>query len=113
LAGEAAVREFGVRARPDRKGELDGLDAEPFVKALADESARVRAQALISLGRLNDVSAAGSILPLTARPEGSALPTKKPLHNQPDPDRAVPHLAVRALVSPNPVDAGLEGLSRP
>jgi putative heme-binding domain-containing protein len=73
----------------------------------------VRAQALISLGRLNDVSAARSILPLTARPRGSALPTKQPLHNQPDPDRVLPHLAVRALVSLGAIDACLEALDGP
>jgi putative heme-binding domain-containing protein len=113
LAGDVAVREFALRALTDRKSELVGLDTKPFVAALADESPRVRAQALISLTRLNDVSAAPSILPLTARPKGSALPAKRPVHAQPDPDRALPHLAVRALVSLGAVDACLEALDGP
>jgi putative heme-binding domain-containing protein len=73
----------------------------------------VRAQALISLGRLNDVAAAKDILPLTARPKGSVMPTTKPVHNQPDPDRVLPHLAVRALVSLKATDACLEALDGP
>jgi putative heme-binding domain-containing protein len=59
------------------------------------------------------VSAAKSILPLTARPQGSAIPTRKPVHAQPDPDRVLPHLAVRALVSLGAVDACLEALDGP
>ena len=113
LAEDAAVREFALRALTDRKKELDGLDTKPFVAALADESPRVRAQALISLGRLNDVSVAKSILPLTARPKGSVMPTKTPVHAQPDPDRVIPHLAVRTLVSLGAVDACLEALDGP
>src|SRR5262245_59602801 len=69
LAGDPVVREFALRALTDRTRELKGLDPRPFVAALADGSPRVRAQALISLARLGDVSAARSILPLTARPK--------------------------------------------
>jgi putative membrane-bound dehydrogenase-like protein len=113
LAGDAAVREFALRALTDRKQGLDGLDAKLFVTALADESPRVRAQALISLGRLNDPSVAKSILPLTARPKGSTMPTRRPLQDQPDPDRVLPHLAVRALLALNASDACLDALDGP
>jgi putative membrane-bound dehydrogenase-like protein len=113
LAQDAAVREFALRVLTDRRKELDGLDTRPFVAALADESPRVRAQALISLGRLNDVSVARHVLPLTARPKGSVMPTKAPAHAQPDPDRVLPHLAVRTLVSLGAVDACLEALDGP
>src|SRR5262249_20991845 len=95
------------------KSELGGLDAKPFVAALGDESPRVRAAALVSLGRLNDPSTARDILPLTARPKGSAMPTARPVQNQPDPDRVIPHLAVRALVSLDAVDACLDALDGP
>jgi putative heme-binding domain-containing protein len=47
------------------------------------------------------------------RPQGSALPTKRPVHAQPDPDRVLPHLAVRALVTLGAVDACLEALDGP
>ncbi|HJT76505.1 MAG TPA: c-type cytochrome, partial [Gemmataceae bacterium] len=113
LAEDAAVREFALRALTDRKKELDGLDTKPFVAALADASPRVRAQALISLGRLHDVSVAKHVLPLTARPKGSVLPAKAPVHAQPDPDRVLPHLAVRTLVALDAVDACLEALDGP
>jgi putative membrane-bound dehydrogenase-like protein len=113
LVGDTSVREFALRALTDRKGELADLDTRPFVAALADESPRVRAQALISLGRLNHVAAAKSILPLTSRPKGSALPVRKPVHAQPDPDRVLPHLAVRALVAQKAAEACLEGLDGP
>jgi putative membrane-bound dehydrogenase-like protein len=113
LANDPALREFALRALTDRKNELDGLDTKPFIAALADASARVRAQALISLGRLNDVSAAKSILPLTARPTGTVMPTKTPVHAQPDPDRALPHLAVRTLIGLGAVDACLDALDGP
>jgi putative heme-binding domain-containing protein len=113
LAEDRTVREFALRALTDRKPELGDLDAGPFVAALGDDSPRVRAQAVISLARLNKVETARNILPLTARPRGSVMPTKKPLQDQPDPDRVIPHLAVRALVSLGAVDACLEALDGP
>src|SRR5262249_46631345 len=81
LVADAAVREHVLRALTDRKGELAGLDAKPFVASLADESPRVRAQALISLNRLGDASVAKDILPLTSRPKDSVMPTQRPLQN--------------------------------
>jgi putative heme-binding domain-containing protein len=113
LADDATVREFALRALTDRKKELIGLSPKRFVAALADESLRVRAQALISLARLNDISVTKSIVPLTQRLNTPSLPTKKPVHAQPDPDRVIPHLAVRALVSLGAVDACLESLDGP
>ncbi len=113
LVEDPAVREFVLRALTDRKSELEGLEARPFLEALGDSSPRVRAQALISLGRLNNSSVAGEILPLTAREPGSAMPTQRPLQNQPDPGRVVPHLAVRALVALQAVDPCLEALDGP
>jgi putative membrane-bound dehydrogenase-like protein len=117
LIKDAAVREFALRALTDRKGEgageTEGLDTKLFVSALGDKSARVQAQALISLGRLNDPAAAKAIIPFTMRPKGTALPTKKPVWAQPDPDRVLPHLAMRALVALNAADACLEALDSP
>lgn len=113
LTQNGTIREFALRALTDRQKELDSLDAKPFLAALSDESPRVRAQALISLGRLNHGYTAKSIIPLTSRPKGSTMPTKYPPQNQPDPDRVVPHLAVRALVSLNAINACLEALDGP
>jgi putative membrane-bound dehydrogenase-like protein len=113
LTADPLVREFALRVLTDRKHELEGIDTKPFLAALADDSARVRAQAVISLGRLNDKSAAKSILPLTARPKGSVMPTKTPVHAQPDADRALPHLAARALIDLGAVDACINALDGP
>lgn len=113
LMDAASVREFALRALTDRIGETQGLDLNPFVNALSDPSPRVRAQAIISLGRLNNPAAAHSILPLTAREQSSVMPTRRPLQNQPDPGRVVPHLAVRALVRLQAVDTCLEALDGP
>ena len=112
LAGDQAVRESAL-ALADRKRELGGVEAAFFLPALADPSPRVRAQALIALGRLGDVGAAPRIIPLTSRPEGSTMPTKRPVQAQPDPDRTVPHLALRALVSLRAVDACLDAIDGP
>ena len=41
------------------------------------------------------------------------MPTARPVQAQPDPDRAVPHLAMRALVSLHAVDACLDAIDGP
>ena len=113
LAADETVREFALRALADRKGELRGVEPAPFRAALADPSPRVRAQALIALGRLGDAGSAPGIIPLTSRPEGSRMPATRPVQAQPDPDRAVPHLALRALVALHAVDACLDAIDGP
>ena len=113
LVNDPPIREFALRALTDRKTELEELEPKPFVEGLGDPSPRVRAQSLISLGRLNNLSVAREILPLTARESGSVMPTQRPLQNQPDPGRVIPHLAVRALVSLQAIDTCLEALDGP
>jgi putative heme-binding domain-containing protein len=113
LAESSTVREFALRALTDRLPEIGNLDPQPFVAALADGSPRVQAQALISLNRLKNPSVATAVLPLTNRAAGSAMPTQKPVQNQPDPGRVVPHLAVRTLVALNAVDECLTALDGP
>jgi len=113
LAADEAVCEFALRALADRKTQLGGVPTGPFRAALADPSPRVRAQALIALGRLGDVAAAPSIVALTARPGDSPLPRTRPVHAQPDPDRVVPHLALRGLVALRAVDACLDAIEGP
>ena len=71
------------------------------------------AQAVIGLGRLGDAPAAPSLVPLTSRPDGSPMPTKRPVDAQPDPGRVVPHLAMRALVALRAVDACLDAIDGP
>ena len=113
LVGDDAVREFALRALADRKTELGDVKAAPFLTALADPSPRVRAQAVIALGRLGDPSVAASLVPLTSRPEGSPMPTTRPANAQPDPGRVLPHLAMRALVMLRAVDTCLDAIDGP
>jgi putative membrane-bound dehydrogenase-like protein len=113
LLSDDAVREFALRALTDRKTELGGVETAPFVAALADPSPRVRAQAVIALGRLGDPSVAARLVPLTSRPDGSPMPTARPVNAQPDPGRVVPHLAMRALVALRAVDACLDAIDGP
>ncbi|MFP6618715.1 MAG: discoidin domain-containing protein, partial [Pirellulaceae bacterium] len=113
---DPAVREFILRAMTDRRS---GPRTDPaalttaLTAALQDANPRVRAQALISLGRLGGVEAAEAILTLTARESQFETPTKTPLYNQPDPGRVIPHLAVRALVAVGGVEVCLKGLNGP
>ncbi|MCO6455789.1 MAG: discoidin domain-containing protein [Pirellulaceae bacterium] len=113
LAADESVREFALRALTDRRGQLDELPLEPFLTALGDNNPRVRAQALISLGRLGRVEAAQRILPLTVRSTPPTIDGDVPAHAQPDAGRVEPHLAVQALVDLRAVDACLAALSGP
>ena len=113
LEQDNLIRKFALKALTDRRTELVGIDSAPFVRALADESPRVRAQAIISLVRLNDAATAQNILPLATRSVDSIMPNKAPVHAQPDPDRVIPHLAARALVSLNAIDVCLAAIDGP
>jgi putative heme-binding domain-containing protein len=113
LAQDENVREFTLRALTDRKAGLETLPLEPFVKALSDENPRIRAQALICLGRIGRSEAAEAILPLTKRASNLPKPTEEPLYKQPDPGRVIPHLAVRALQNSNAVEACLKAIDGP
>ncbi len=113
LAEPGGAREFALRALTDRQGRLKDVPTAPIVVALKDPDPRVRAQALISLGRLGRTETASAILPLTRRDARQQPPTSLPLHKQPDPGRVIPHLAVRALVAVGNVDALLKALDGP
>lgn len=108
LADDSTVREFALRALTDRKSQLDDVPISLFLDALSDDNPRIRAQALISLGRIGDPVAGKAVLPLTRYTFASA-----PAHNQPDPQRVIPHLAVRSLVACAAVDACIEALNGP
>ena len=113
LLGDAAIREFALRALTDRKSQLNSVPVEPIVAALQDADPRVRAQAAISLGRLGDASAAAALLPLTTRRSDQPRPTTEPLHAQPDPGGVLPHLAVQSLVALGATEACLAALDGP
>ena len=106
LSEQADITEFALRALTDRQNQINNLDSAPFVRALNSNNLRVRAQALISLGRLGDATAAQSILPYATAPRLN----KKPLQNEPNTAAVIPHLATRALVALKPIDTLLAAL---
>ena len=106
LSEQADITEFALRALTDRQNQIDNLDSAPFVRNLNSNNLRVRAQALISLGRLGDATAAQSILPYATAPRLN----KKPLQNEPNTAAVIPHLATRALVALKPIDTLLAAL---
>ena len=84
------LRASAMRALTDRRDELAGLTAAPFVTALKDADPDVRVQAITSLVRLGASSSASALVPLTA-----------------DSDPAIAHLARQALVTLDARDVAL------
>ncbi|MEL0095255.1 MAG: discoidin domain-containing protein [Planctomycetaceae bacterium] len=113
LANDSNIREHVLRALTDRQQNLEKMDVAPFVDALQDSNPRVRAQALICLGRIGNPAAAESILPHTLRDENYPLPVGEPLYKQADPGRILSHLAIRALESCNATEACLDAIEGP
>lgn len=64
LVKDATVREWAIRALADDKKLAATLPAQPFVEALADNSPRVRLQAVIALGRMGKTDTAEAVIPL-------------------------------------------------
>ncbi|MFA6082875.1 c-type cytochrome [Mucilaginibacter sp.] len=106
LFEESALREFALKALADRKGRLENVPIEPFLKGLKDQSERVQAAAIIGLGRLGRIEAAKSLLQ-THVPASFVAPAKgtEGAHATPNSGIIPAHLAVRALVGLNAVSA--------
>ena len=112
LTKDAAVREHALRALTDRKAVLNDVPGEPFMEGLKDSSTRVRAAAIIGLGRLGRVEAAGALLQ-TKVPASFAAPAKdvEGPHATPNQGIVLPHLAVQALVSLHAVDSAVADIN--
>jgi putative heme-binding domain-containing protein len=106
LSAEPQVREFALRALTDRKASLTGVPTAPFIQGLQDPSERVRVAATVGLGRLNRQEAAQALLqvPVPASFVAPAKGTEGP-HATPNAAIIPAHVAVRALVSLQAVDA--------
>ncbi len=105
LTEEDRMREFALRALADRKTCLENVPLEPFLTAAKDANPRVRAAAIVGLGRLGRKEAAETLLavevPASAQaPEGEA----EGPHATPNADIILPHLAVQALNQIGAVD---------
>lgn len=106
LSKNSDVREFALKALTDRKADLQNVPVEPFLAGLNDASPRVRAAAIVSLNRLGRIEVARALLK-TPVPASFIAPAKnvEGPHAMPNQAIVLPHLAVRALVSLNAVDA--------
>ncbi|WP_153558098.1 PVC-type heme-binding CxxCH protein [Roseimaritima sediminicola] len=132
LLGEDAVRAWVIRAATDSRYHLNLAPAEAIIAAMDDENPQVQAAAAIALGRL---FAAGAEFAEEADGDGdgerslhrgaaeallsrSVLPEARPTGEGDDwriahPERVLPHLAVKALVSMRAIDACLDALGGP
>ncbi|MEO8413085.1 MAG: c-type cytochrome [Ginsengibacter sp.] len=106
LAKEEDMKAFALRALADRKSFLKEVPIEPFLNALKDTSKSVEFAGIIGLGRLGRIAAAEALLqvPVPASFVAPAKGTEGP-HATPNSAVIPPHLAVRALVTLNAVDA--------
>lgn len=106
LSTDKTVREFALRALSDRKTALKNVPIEPFINGLQDTDVRVQTSAIIGLGRLDRKEAATALLQIQV-PAGTAPPTKGSEGPHETPNAAIipAHLAVKALININAVEA--------
>ena len=106
LTQDNDLREFALRELTDRKAGIEQVPIAPFLSGLKDPSPRVQAAATIGLGRLGRLEAASELLK-TKVPASFVAPAKNTEGPHATPNSAIipAHLAVRALVSMNAVDA--------
>jgi putative membrane-bound dehydrogenase-like protein len=109
---DAELREHVIRAATDRKSQIDKGHSSPIFSKLDDSNPRVVAAAVVALGGMGETRAAKKLIEL-ADHNKSAVTTEGDAWRSPDPDRVIPHLAVKALVQINAVDACLEALNGP
>jgi len=111
LTNDPQVQEFALRALSDRLGTLENVPTEPFLYALNSDSERVKAAAIIGLGRLGKKDVANVLLgiPVPNSFQAPEAGTEGP-HAQPNAEIIVPHLAVKALVKLNAVEACVKAL---
>lgn len=106
LASESDMREYALRALADRKPFVAKVPVEPFLKAMENGNAREKLAAAIGLGRLGRPEGAQALLKVKV-PGSFVAPAKgtEGPHATPNSAIVTPHIAVRALVALNAVDA--------
>lgn len=104
---EPAMREFALRILADRKEWAPHVPIDPFLQGLKDSNLRVQAVAIVGLGRLGNPAAIPALL--QTKVPASFVPPAKGVaegpHATPNSPIIIPHLAVRALLALNAVDA--------
>ena len=111
LTTEPAMREYALRVLADRKLFIDKIPLKTFTDALSDESPRVKAAAIIGIGRLGRKEAAPALL-ATKVPSSFVAPVgdAEGPHATPNSAIVLPHLAVRALISLDATDACVKAI---
>lgn len=111
LTEDHTVREFALRALSDRKKRVEDIPIEPFLQGLKDPLERVQIAAITGLGRLGRKEAAKELLGIKV-PASLHIPGKDSIgaHATPNPDIIPAHLAVKALVELNAVDATIDAV---
>jgi putative heme-binding domain-containing protein len=111
LTKDEKLREFALRALAGRRPYLKDVPIGPFMKALKDSSERVRAEAVIGLGRLGRKEAVPALLQINVPSSFKPVP-KGEIGPHAMPDRAIilPHLAAHALVSIHAADACVKAI---
>ncbi|HTN08237.1 DUF7133 domain-containing protein [Agriterribacter sp.] len=115
LSSEQAMREFALRALADRKPFLKEVPVEPFISALKEEaSPRVQIAAIVGLGRLGRTEAAEALLQIPV-PASFVSPAKGEEGPHAAPNTAIipAHVAAKALVALNAVDACVAAIGSP
>ena len=111
LTDDVEVQEFVLKALTDRLGILQNVPLAPYIKGLKSTSDRVKAAAIIGLGRLGHTDAINELLTV-AVPSSFKAPasgTEGP-HATPNDAIILPHLAVKALVRLNAVEECIAAL---
>jgi putative heme-binding domain-containing protein len=111
LVSEADMREYALRALADRKAYVAKVPVEPFLNALENGNAREKLAAAIGLGRLGRPEGAQALLKVKV-PGSFVAPAKgtEGPHAIPNSAIVTPHIAVRALVALNAVDACVKAI---
>lgn len=111
LTSDRDVREFALRALADRRKNLANVPLDPFLKAMQDGSPREQIAAMVGLGRLGRPEAAEALLKVKV-PASFVAPAKGSEGPHATPNSAIvpPHIAVRALVALNAVDACVKAI---
>ncbi|HIL71559.1 MAG TPA: hypothetical protein EYG38_17135 [Verrucomicrobia bacterium] len=104
------LREYALRALADRQSETALVPSEPFVTGLKDPNPRVRLQSIIGLARMDRVEHASAILPLAVDSSG---PLSEDIQQRYQNNRAIPHIALKALVHLKASKACLNALADP
>ncbi|MCG2460266.1 c-type cytochrome [Flavobacteriaceae bacterium F89] len=111
LSNDPKLQEFALRALSDREEWVKHVPLDPFLKGTKSPSDWVKAAAIIGMGRLGKPEAINTLLQIGVPSSFKApeMGTEGP-HATPNSDIVLPHLAVKALVRLNAVDACVNAL---